>query len=515
VVSVIRLTSKNKLADLETEAVYTARVKGFEKLMDFSLHWHDSENSGNKVQRIQNGIAAIKQLRSTMSSTGFEVIAGVIGIFAIFLFLNPVFVLFLIVYLIVFFTIHFSFYSKMMKMTNEYNRAQEKALGSYFEGINNVLTIKTLGASESFRKSINFNEDASRDFNYTIRKIGTNKWKIFQIFNGLSTIVFLFLVGIGVVNGAISVGSIFIYYSYLSKLADAAGNSTDIFDRLIDSKAALSRMMPIYWNTEVMTTGHLPFPKAWDDLKIADGTFHYKSETDSKGFTLSNINFSIKNGEKVGIVGASGGGKSTLAKLLLGLYELKNGSFTIGETSFYDINHQDITNHIAIVLQESEMFNLSLTENITLLKKTSPEIFKKAIEIAQLEAIIQKLPKGLDTLIGEKGYRLSGGERQRVGIARAICKNPDILVLDEATSALDSKTEKRIQDALEDYFRKKTFIIIAHRISTLKNVDSIFVFEKGNIVEQGNYQKLITDTTSKFYAIYTMQHKKKDEESGI
>jgi ABC-type multidrug transport system fused ATPase/permease subunit len=274
-------------------------------------------------------------------------------------------------------------------------------------------------------------------------------------------------------------------------------------------------MMPIYWNTEVMTTGHLPFPKAWDDLKIADGTFHYKSETDSKGFTLSNINFSIKNGEKVGIVGASGGGKSTLAKLLLGLYELKNGSFTIGETSFYDINHQDITNHIAIVLQESEMFNLSLTENITLLKKTSPEIFKKAIEIAQLEAIIQKLPKGLDTLIGEKGYRLSGGERQRVGIARAICKNPDILVLDEATSALDSKTEKRIQDALEDYFRKKTFIIIAHRISTLKNVDSIFVFEKGNIVEQGNYQKLITDTTSKFYAIYTMQHKKKDEESGI
>jgi ABC-type multidrug transport system fused ATPase/permease subunit len=221
---------------------------------------------------------------------------------------------------------------------------------------------------------------------------------------------------------------------------------------------------------------------------------------------LRTSNFTINKFEKIGIVGHSGSGKSTLAKILLGLYELEDGKFKIDDVNFYDIKHSEITHNIAIVLQDSEMFNLSLKENITLLKEND-ELLRLAIKVAQLEELITKLPEGMHTLIGEKGYRLSGGERQRIGIARAIFKNPQLLVLDEATSSLDSKTEELIQEGLEKELQKKTMIIIAHRLSTLKHVDRIYVFDNGRIAEEGKYDELITDPSSKFYQLHHFQSK--------
>jgi ABC-type multidrug transport system fused ATPase/permease subunit len=343
-----------------------------------------------------------------------------------------------------------------------------------------------------------------------MRKVGISKWKAFQLWNAFSITIFVFLVGNSVVNGTISIGSIFIFYSYLMRLTEGASDLTEIIDEVIEDKAAIARMMPIYWETLPVHEGDKLFPKEWKTITISDGFFSYgKSEADQtkEHFALRDITVTIRRNEKIGVVGHSGGGKSTFAKLLLGLYDLEKGSFQVDTVNFYDIKHSEVTRRISTVLQESEMFNLSLRENITLLRAVPEELFKKAISIAQLAELIEKLPDGLDTLIGEKGYRVSGGERQRIGIARAICKDPDILVLDEATSALDSKTENKIQEALEKELQQKTFIIIAHRISTLREVERIIVFDQGRIVEEGNYASLIHDHTSKFYEVYTMQHK--------
>ena len=152
-----------------------------------------------------------------------------------------------------------------------------------------------------------------------------------------------------------------------------------------------------------------------------------------------------------------------------------------------------------MVLQETELFNLSLRDNITMMRSSNAELLNQAIEISQLGEVINKLPEGLDSRIGEKGYMLSGGERQRLGIARAIYKNAPIIILDEATSSLDSETEGRIMEKLlGDYGRDKTFLIIAHRLGTLKYTDKIAVMEEGRVVEEGSYDELMNRENSVF-----------------
>src|SRR5262249_16630742 len=151
-----------------------------------------------------------------------------------------------------------------------------------------------------------------------------------------------------------------------------------------------------------------------------------------------------------------------------------------------EVLHEQLVSNVAVVLQETELFNMSLRENITMMRDVPPTLLQQSCETACLADIIAKLPGGLDTIIGERGYTLSGGERQRVGIARALCRNSPILLLDEATSALDSTTEQRVMERLTREHRgDRTIIIVAHRISTLKEADKILVFDRGRIIEQG------------------------------
>jgi len=318
--------------------------------------------------------------------------------------------------------------------------------------------------------------------------------------------------------GIISIGSIFVVYGYFQRIRDAVSQLSDVTDDLVQSKVSISRMMPIFWDVSTTKQGHLDFPREWNSIELDDAVFKYPHKNIENGQEvireagIKDLTVTIKKNQKVGIVGRSGSGKSTFAKILLGLYELNGGKLKIGNTDFYNIKHSEVTDNIALVLQDSEMFNLSLKENITLMRKFDEVLFEKAISISQLQDVIQKLPSGIDTLIGEKGYRLSGGERQRIGIARAIYKDPQVLVFDEATSSLDSKTESLIQKALEENLTKKTVISIAHRISTLKNADKIMVFENGTVIEEGSFRGLSENPGSKFREIYEHQSKEGKEE---
>jgi len=221
---------------------------------------------------------------------------------------------------------------------------------------------------------------------------------------------------------------------------------------------------------------------------------------------LKDFNLILKRNTKTGVAGSSGSGKSTLAKIILGLYALKSGSFKIGEKNYYDISHNEILNHITVVLQETELFNLSLRDNIIMMREEDDRLLNMAIETSQLKEVIDKLPEGMDSMIGEKGYTLSGGERQRLGIARAIYKNAPIVILDEATSSLDSETEGKIMARLlGEYGRERTFLIIAHRLGTLKYADNIAVVENGKVVEEGSYDQLMNDSNSVFYRMNKKQ----------
>ncbi len=501
-VAFIRLSVKRILSNITTESIYNVRVKGFDKLLAQSLLEHKDENTGAKSQKIENGTRAFKELNSMFNNKVYIAIITIIGMILVFAVLSPIFIIFLICYVVGFFTILLLFNKKIQRLNYEKNIATEKASGSYIEGLGNILTIKSSGAERSFKDSIAKKEEITRDFRYKIIRTSNNMWKFHQALNGLGIGVFLFFVGRGVMLGSITVGAIVIFYTYIYKLIDSANRFLNIYAELIDAKTTLGRMMLIFWNKERDVRGNKNFPTDWKTMKIENANFTYKKEEQDKFRTgVYGIDFQINNLEKIGFAGKTGSGKSTLVKLLIGLYPFDSGKYLINNTKFTDIKNEEVLKNISLVLQESEMFNLSLKDNITLMHEYDSVLFKKVIKIAQLEDVIKKLPESLDTLIGEKGYYLSGGERQRVGIARAIYRDSQIIIFDEATSSLDSKTEKLIHDAIEKKLANKTLIFIAHRVSTLKNVDRIYVFDKGRIVEQGKYQELLQNKKSVFYKI--------------
>ncbi len=510
IVSFFRLTLKNTLSNLRIGIAYVLKLSGFENLLDFSIEWHDQQMVGEKSQRISYGISALNDLSQMMENIVFEGIAGFIGIIVVFLFLKPYFILFFLLYLLMFFTNLVYFNTRIQKKIREQSIAQEKSSGAFIEGLNNLLTIKTMGANKHFSSHIARKEEHIRNSGIQVEKLIFTLWKNFQILNGLSYTFFLFLIGQAIVSGDISAGTLVIFYGYLQTMIGTTARLNDLYDRASRDKSAISRMLPIYQTSSKVKSGNLKFPKHWQEITIQKGNFTYRSAKDSSvEKALVGIDLVIPRFAKIGLVGRSGSGKSTIVKLLMGLYAFKSGEYRIGEHNFYDLQEQDVKKEMTLILQDSEMFNLSLMENITLLRPLNPELLELAVEIAQLGPVIEKLPEGLGTLIGEKGYHLSGGERQRVGIARAIYKNSQILIFDESTSSLDSKTETAVLKGLETRLEKKTVIFIAHKVSALKNVDRIIVMDNGKIVEEGTYQKLSHNPSSHFHKIYSTQLKQK------
>ncbi len=517
-VAIIRLSVKKILSNTQSRLAYLVKVKGFERLLDFSLRWHDSENTGNKVQKIQSGIDALNDTQMTLSNTFFPHLTAALGTLGFFLFLQPIFFIYCMAYVGIFVLIQKSFYKLSLDLNLTYNTLTEKSSGTYYEGLSNILSIKTLGVKNDFKNNILSKEEMLRDFKIKMTELYNQKWKLFRLLDGLTLGGMLLLTGHGYIKGSITLGSILIIFNYFQKLSGALTESTSIFERLIRAKVSLARMMPIFWDDENIKKGELDFPKKWESISISDASFNYRDTKDelvneSQENGLKDVTLKINRFEKVGVVGKSGSGKSTLAKIMLGLYEFKKGTFEIGGVNFYDIKHDNVTSEIALVLQDSEMFNLSLKENITLMRAFDENLFKRALRIAELNELVSTLPEGVETLIGEKGYRLSGGERQRIGIARAIYKDPQILVLDEATSSLDGRTESLIQEALEKDLAKKTVISIAHRVSTLKNVDRVVVFNEGKIVEEGTFLELSKNKNSEFFKIYSSQTKRSKKEN--
>ena len=238
-------------------------------------------------------------------------------------------------------------------------------------------------------------------------------------------------------------------------------------------------------------------------IKFSNVSFSYHKK--SKTPAISKVNFEIKPGETIALVGPSGGGKTTVVKLLYRHYDVASGHILVDGRDIRDYDIHQYRKNLAIVPQDVEMFNTTLKENIAYGKTnaTLAEI-KNTAQIANID-FIDTLDRGLNTLVGERGIRLSGGQKQRVGIARAILAKPSILIFDEATSNLDSHSEKLIQASIERIARKQTMIIIAHRLSTVIGADKIFVIDQGRIIESGNHQELLKNEKGLYTDLLKLQ----------
>ena len=206
---------------------------------------------------------------------------------------------------------------------------------------------------------------------------------------------------------------------------------------------------------------------------------------------LDGVSLDIAAGEKVALVGASGGGKSTLAQILIGLYAADSGHLTFDGTDLEEIGLDLVRENVATVLQHPAMFNDTVRENLSLGRSFNDEKIWHALEVAQMKAVVESMSKGLDTIIGRSGVRLSGGQRQRLAIARMILSQPKVVILDEATSSLDTETEAKLHQAMHAFLQDRTTLIIAHRLSAVRQADRVLVFDAGKIIDEGNHDELI------------------------
>jgi ABC-type multidrug transport system fused ATPase/permease subunit len=392
--------------------------------------------------------------------------------------------------------------NRIDRLSDHINQSLENASGGFVESASNILSVKAMGAAGSMTSNLAQREELARRLSYERLRLGNAKWMCFQIHNAICWGIYLLVLAYMVIRGRLSPGFFLTHATYFDKLKSEATDFTDRFQLMIERKSNLGRMMPLFWIDNRLPTGSRKFPSDWRSIQFHEAVFRYKP-------AVGPLSLEVKRGEILGIAGPSGSGKSTLIKLLLGLYHLERGTLRIGDVSIDEIRHEELISNIAVVLQETELFNFSLRENLTMMRDVPPALLERSCEIACLTDVIARLPEGLGTLVGERGYSLSGGERQRVGIARAICRNASVLLLDEATSALDSATEQivmqRLIQSLAEHNGARTLLIVAHRISTLRDADRIVVFDQGRLVEHGRFQELAEDPASRFGTMYAIQ----------
>ncbi len=296
--------------------------------------------------------------------------------------------------------------------------------------------------------------------------------------------------GMEAVAGRLSVGTYSVLVFLTQRLLwplTRLGDTLDLYQRAM---ATTTRVMNLLDTPIAIHSGDLALPvgQVRGELELKEVTFAYKGRAP----VVENLSLQIPAGKTIAIVGATGSGKSTLVKLLLRLYEIQGGSITLDGVDLRQLELGDLRRAIGLVSQDVFLFHGTVRENIAYgsFEATLAEVMAAA-EIAEAHEFISKLPQGYDTIVGERGQKLSGGQQQRIAIARAVLKNPPILILDEATSAVDNETEAAIGRSLEKIIKNRTTIAIAHRLSTVRNADCIYVMEQGKLVEQGTHEELL------------------------
>jgi ABC-type multidrug transport system fused ATPase/permease subunit len=460
--------------------------------LDFA--WQEKENSGNKMRRIEKGADGVVVSIRRIFDVLIEVMVNIVGVIVIFGTTEKLLSFALMFFIVSYYIVGTYLLKRAVKQERIVNKEFENLGGLTFESLNNIQTIKSLAIDRGviflIKRKINLlvKKIYKRVFYFQTRSATLNLYEYLFWFLIISILVR------GVINGIYDISLLVLFIGLFYRVSSSARELTEVTEQIALAKIWISRAKAILETESVIEnpdklTGQIKYFPDWKKLKIVNVNFSYR-----KNEALHNVTFDVSRGEKVGIVGLSGAGKSTLFKLILDLYEDYKGDIYLDNIPLKKMHRQSYIDHVAVVLQDTELFDMTLSDNIRIAanrRSKNDERLIKVIEMAHLNDVVEKLPHGVDTVVGEKGIRLSGGQRQRVGIARALYRQPDILLLDEATSHLDAHSEKEIQKALEENMSKFTTIVIAHRLSTIKAMDKIIVLENGKVAETGGFEELL------------------------
>ena len=499
-----------KSEDILSELTYQKLYKnGIKQVIGYPINWHEMANAGSKAQILRDGSTAVPKLLVILPQIfilGLSVIITIFYLTFVNIWLLPVALASIFVsFGIVFFT-----QPILRNWRKQTTRIYENIQGKVFESLNNIHVLKSSGKFANILLPIFNKTDEVLALEKKIINLAFIKNLALGFIITLLGVFYILYGGYLIYTGIVGFAFVYAGYRYLMKLSGEVNRFARLTVELGLTMVKIERFYEIYDLNVSSSFRNLKTlaNQTIEQVQIQDVSFGY---ADDQNLQLRNLNLTINKGQKIGLVGTTGSGKSTFAKLLSGLNEISSGKIIIKtdkqDLDFYDLSLESWHQHQFLVAQDPELFSASILENITLFDPNPNfEKLEKAISVSQLTIVIKELTNGLETLIGEKGYKLSGGQRQRIGIARAIYSGANIICFDESTSSLDSKTEQDFQNELEKNWQDQTLLFVAHRLSTLKNVDVIYVFENGQIIESGNFEQLV-NRKDKFAQLWQLQQK--------
>jgi len=476
----------------EVLAMVDLRKQCFDHLSEQSINFHNDKFGGSLVTQTTRFVSAYERLCDTIIWQIIPLIASFAFALTILGFQLPLFALALAVLSGIFITIAWFSFKKVRTLNEQEAAASSRLTGQLADSITNISSIKSFARESHEVKLFAFrNRDLTKTTLSLMRAIIKRDIVFGIVLVVLAITTFVFLIGGNAWLG-VPIGTLFLAVTYMMNI----WNQLWQFNRILrDTNRALgdAQEMTVILDTPI-AVHDIPRARALKvqhgKIELCDVSFHHVDDNEE---VFDNFSLKIPAGQRIGLVGHSGSGKTTLTRLLLRFSDIQVGEILIDDQNIAQITQSSLRQAIAYVPQEPLLFHRTIAENIAYGKpNATEEEIREAAKQANALEFIDKLPDGLETMTGERGVKLSGGQRQRIAIARAILKDAPILVLDEATSALDTESEKLIQQALKRLMKGRTAIVIAHRLSTVAELDRIVVLNNGKIVEDDTHANLIT-----------------------
>lgn len=467
------------------------RAELIAKMQVLSMKYFDQRGTGATSAKILMDVDRTQGFFDWLLAGFLNAVIAIICIIPFLSAIDPMLTLITFLYIPTIPLVQRLFWKTMMTrsytLRNTAARFSEKMI-DYIQGIR---LIRTFAAEDEQGARIMNEVHAVKTIDIRYSMIMRNFQMVIQFFGDFMPVMLWIVAGIIIIlSDNLTLGAVVAYIGLVTKLLNSVQTLFSSFDQIVAASPSVTALMEILQNDQVENP-HPAIRKFAIDGSISMDRVNFSYETRQGRLQLADVSFSIAAGEKIALVGESGSGKTTLVNVLMGFYPVRSGVVKFGQYDLSQVSLKHLRSQIAVMSQETFLFNTTLMENIRFarLSATDEEIVQ-ACRMAQIHDFIDSLPEKYETCAGERGTTISGGQRQRIGLARVFLRKPRIVILDEPTSSLDIFTEQRLFDTLYANIRGVTLIVIAHRLSTIRNVDRVFVFQEGRIIEQGRFDDL-------------------------
>ena len=481
---VAAVTWRNISQDVE----HSLRTDTFKNVLGLDLQYFENKSSGRLMAVLNDDVNQLEKFLDTGANKLLQTLTTVVVIGGTFLYISPLIAIFAFIPIPIIIFGSFKFTKTIASRYTRIRNAIETLNANLSNSLSGVLTVKSFNREEKEFNRILTSSTEVKSANYHAIKLSAAFIPIIRIAILFGFTATLLIGGFMALDGEINVAMYSVLLFITQRLLWPLTELGDTFDLYQRAMASFKRINALKNTRPYIQNGSIEAGSIEKLISLEDVNFSYVENFP----VLNDVSINIKKGSTTAIVGSTGSGKSTLIKLLLRLYDVKAGKIKFDDKDIRDLNIHSLRKTIGLVSQDIFLFEGTVFENIAYgnLEASNDDIWEAA-KLSESDEFINLLPNKEDTIVGERGQKLSGGQRQRISIARAILKNPEILILDEATSAVDNETEAAIQRSLDTLKEGRTVVAIAHRLSTIRNADIIYVLEKGKIVESGTHEELV------------------------